>query len=576
MASMLWLKLLVCLNIYNANGGRCHGNGEREHEMHFKSSRPREIDIGSNVFFNRTIHIIHKDRLLTGEEITWFDADKYCSDRYGFFPVTYETFGFLWEPLDQEDYDEVRMRMLMRFGFHKNDCRYWIGVHSNPPIGTYTNSTIAWHTVENDPDLPGNYSISMLAKYTQHTNNTKYWEEDTWAITNNDTDIIKRNSGVSGSGFNDTMQIICEELHLDCGSEFEDEKTGVFGVCRVAANVNTASCRNTSQSGNALCDSALTNPWTCCPSCVDSGCANTTGYKCTSLDVAIKQNMQCYTDLGTCNTTTINTALYNSTCMCCNHIPCTDQGCKAQGGECADTSMPGFWTDYDLKYDTSFSTNANLCRQQEKQSCRCVKKTSCIDTDFTCQNHFDGLGVCVDLQSDPLGLQFQLSLEDPLVEAPGLCDDNGGRGCSCFKKREHPLTTTTTTAIPTRCRNGYTQVGSKCWKVSTTLSNFLDALQECNGEGGSLASIGSQAEQTQLVSMIGTANTWIGFEDITNEGNFRWTDGSAVTFQNWKPNQPNNNNNRQHCVNVRPSDSGLWDDVVCGKLQPYVCQVPVI
>ena len=73
-------------------------------------------------------------------------------------------------------------------------------------------------------------------------------------------------------------------------------------------------------------------------------------------------------------------------------------------------------------------------------------------------------------------------------------------------------------------------------------------------------------------------------------------DGSAVTYTNWRqqPLQPNNGNNNQHCTqvhiyistsslylviyiiynlfNIQVRPDGDWDDVICDKNQPYVCQ----
>jgi len=44
---------------------------------------------------------------------------------------------------------------------------------------------------------------------------------------------------------------------------------------------------------------------------------------------------------------------------------------------------------------------------------------------------------------------------------------------------------------------------------------------------------------------------WIGLTDVdvesTNEGNFFWVDGTAATFFNWGPNEPNNAGN-EDCV----------------------------
>jgi len=93
-------------------------------------------------------------------------------------------------------------------------------------------------------------------------------------------------------------------------------------------------------------------------------------------------------------------------------------------------------------------------------------------------------------------------------------------------------------------------------------------------EGGNLASIESQAEQDFVAGLAGSDGAWIGLSDILTEGTFTWADGAALSYENWRPNQPNNGNNNQHCAWIRDTDM-LWDDVLCNKMLPYACQKPV-
>ena len=64
---------------------------------------------------------------------------------------------------------------------------------------------------------------------------------------------------------------------------------------------------------------------------------------------------------------------------------------------------------------------------------------------------------------------------------------------------------------------------------------------------------------------------WIGLNDVTNEGEFQWTDGIHVTYTEWASNQPNNKNNYHNCVQMT-GDGGHWDDVICGKYLPFICE----
>jgi hypothetical protein len=65
-----------------------------------------------------------------------------------------------------------------------------------------------------------------------------------------------------------------------------------------------------------------------------------------------------------------------------------------------------------------------------------------------------------------------------------------------------PPTTATTTAapVPAACPPGYTQPSAtKCWLLSTSQLDWLDALTACIQLGGTLATVQSQQEQVQPV-----------------------------------------------------------------------------
>ena len=124
------------------------------------------------------------------------------------------------------------------------------------------------------------------------------------------------------------------------------------------------------------------------------------------------------------------------------------------------------------------------------------------------------------------------------------------------------------------CDSGYTQVGTKCYMVQAGPVNYLDALTSCISMGAKLASLESEAEQNAVYALTGSTGAWLGLTDFLDEGIFSWVDGavfdSATSYNNWRPNQPNNGNINQHCVWIRPD--GGWDDVTCKKTEAYVCQ----
>ena len=75
--------------------------------------------------------------------------------------------------------------------------------------------------------------------------------------------------------------------------------------------------------------------------------------------------------------------------------------------------------------------------------------------------------------------------------------------------------------------------------------------------GGHLVSINSSEEESFLKSNF--ARGWIGLTDEGSEGNWRWTDGSPVTYTNWGSGQPDNTRGIQHYGQVWDG-SGRWDD----------------
>lgn len=59
--------------------------------------------------------------------------------------------------------------------------------------------------------------------------------------------------------------------------------------------------------------------------------------------------------------------------------------------------------------------------------------------------------------------------------------------------------------------------------------------------GGHLVTINGRQEELWLRSQFGTNELfWLGFNDIGNEGNWKWSSGEPITYTNWRPGEPNN------------------------------------
>ncbi len=66
---------------------------------------------------------------------------------------------------------------------------------------------------------------------------------------------------------------------------------------------------------------------------------------------------------------------------------------------------------------------------------------------------------------------------------------------------------------------------------------------------------------------------WIGLNDLDTEGTFVWEDNTPLGFTSWKPGDPNNMWNLEHCVEVNYEQRGYWNDIGCGDLKTFACKL---
>ena len=102
----------------------------------------------------------------------------------------------------------------------------------------------------------------------------------------------------------------------------------------------------------------------------------------------------------------------------------------------------------------------------------------------------------------------------------------------------------------------------------------MDARAYCVVGGGDLVSFSTKEEQDEALSIIGEAKgSWIGLNDLENEGKFEWSDGSKDVWMNWKKGEPNGRE-RENCVILAASVSYYprWADVPCNQKRFFVCK----
>jgi hypothetical protein len=90
----------------------------------------------------------------------------------------------------------------------------------------------------------------------------------------------------------------------------------------------------------------------------------------------------------------------------------------------------------------------------------------------------------------------------------------------------------------------------------------------CQGlPGYRLVIVDDQAEQDFLDAAGG--RFWIGLSDLAQEGEYAWVDGAPMSLDLFAPNQPDNFNGEEHCI-----DSGglTWNDLPCDQLRDAMCE----
>ncbi|XP_077993133.1 macrophage mannose receptor 1-like [Glandiceps talaboti] len=145
-----------------------------------------------------------------------------------------------------------------------------------------------------------------------------------------------------------------------------------------------------------------------------------------------------------------------------------------------------------------------------------------------------------------------------------------------------------TAAYPTNpsdegCAGGWLGYGSKCFLAISSVSsdnrlNWDDALLDCRGRGGDLASFHSDDELRYVKTNSKVLNFvdefWIGLNDKDEENGFVWTDGSPVNFVSWDDDEPNDYNNEEDCVEMTFAAPKGWNDRKCTRKKNWVCQIP--
>lgn len=183
---------------------------------------------------------------------------------------------------------------------------------------------------------------------------------------------------------------------------------------------------------------------------------------------------------------------------------------------------------------------------------------------------------------------------EPLPCGPAVCESKAVeaalvRNAGCTIELDNPLGVDATQArisvgdsVPEpSCGPNEVRWGTSCYFFATDAATWDDAQNRCRGRGAGwdLVSLNSPAENTWVRSLTDRGrDVQIGLTDAAVEGDFRWTNGSCMAYQNWASAQPDNTPpGSEQCARMTATANDAWEDKNCSdSAQPYVCEGPVI
>ena len=215
----------------------------------------------------------------------------------------------------------------------------------------------------------------------------------------------------------------------------------------------------------------------------------------------------------------------------------------------------------------------------------CVKSGGCW-SDAPCGEEY--LGVICELDcedGDPCTDNYYDTVSEGCVSTPTICvaDDVGCTSAVCTPGVgcEQVVTTCDDASLCTddsceaaeaSCAFGELIEGS-CYQAFDDSKKPLAAAAACQELGGHLVSIASEAENTTVRTLADAVcpdeHVWIGLTDELAEGNYRWPDGTPLSFTFWGGGEPNADASDEDWVEMLPD--GKWNDkYAAGRC--YVCE----
>ncbi|CAH1794591.1 unnamed protein product [Owenia fusiformis] len=136
-------------------------------------------------------------------------------------------------------------------------------------------------------------------------------------------------------------------------------------------------------------------------------------------------------------------------------------------------------------------------------------------------------------------------------------------------------------ADPRLCGDGnWLYFENNCYTLLTGSYTWNQFWAVCTQEYNAVGATIFSATENQFVwAMFGgqnrDRNAWLGGNRIGREHpDFRWQDGTGMSYTNWAPGEPNNGGiggPEQECMIIR-EDDGKWDDIECDLEKIGICK----
>ncbi|KAM8967854.1 macrophage mannose receptor 1 isoform 2-T2 [Pelodytes ibericus] len=141
----------------------------------------------------------------------------------------------------------------------------------------------------------------------------------------------------------------------------------------------------------------------------------------------------------------------------------------------------------------------------------------------------------------------------------------------------------TTTPEP-KCPTGWKTENTlhSCYKHFTRATGekktWFEARSFCQTIGGELFSVNKKEEESVVWSMLMQDGIyrhifWIGLLNMNPDEGFSWSDGTALSYENWAYGEPNNYQGVELCGELNADHSLLWNDRHCDSPADWICEL---